>query len=141
MVRTFRALCALAAIAAITSYAPVGAQNSPITIDVRNNTSMSLWVTFYKRDASGIGGTLAAPVIVSSGDRGRTGPTCVAANTTHKFVIPRTRWLRLRTELENRCGSGARFDTQFTRDSVADLDYIKYTVHYLGHGNPWISSP
>ena len=140
MVRTFRTVCAIAAIAALTSFAPVSAQNSPIKIDVRNNTSLSLWVTFYKRDASGIGGTLAAPAIVS-GNRSLTGPGCVAAHSTYTFTIPRTRWLRLRTELENKCGSGRRFDTQFTRDSVSDLDYIKYTVHYLGHGNPWISSP
>lgn len=140
MLYAFRTFFAFAAMASLVSYVPASAQNSPITIDVRNNTSLCLWVTFYKRDASGIAGTLAAPAIVS-GDRSRTGPRSVPKDSTYTFTIPRTRWLRLRTELENTCGSGARFDTQFTRDSVSNLDYIKYTVHYLGHGNPWISSP
>lgn len=139
MVRLFRALCAVAALASVALTIPAQAQSSRIRVEFRNNTDKCPWITFYKRDASGIGGTLAPPQIISE-NRSQTGPGSVHPHATYNFSIPRVRWLRLRVEPENRCGSGAIYDTQFTLDNVSNLDVLTFTLH-RGSNNYYITRP
>ncbi|HET9096364.1 MAG TPA: hypothetical protein VFN37_06855 [Candidatus Baltobacteraceae bacterium] len=140
MSRSLAALCALFAIAAVSFGAPAHAQSSRTEVIFRNTTSYCVWVTLYKKDASGPAGTLADPVQIKEEPRTNTGPLSVPAGKTYTFRIKPTRWLRLRAELENHCGSGAVYDTHITTGDAGNYDYLHYTLH-KGTGNYYLTRP
>ncbi|HTU69471.1 MAG TPA: hypothetical protein VMF11_04040 [Candidatus Baltobacteraceae bacterium] len=118
---------------------PAQAQNSPIHVGFVNTTPACIWVTMYKRDASGIGGTLAGPVIIS-GNRAQTGPREVKPKTTFTFVIPRTRWIKFRVETMNpNCHGNTGGDTSMQAD-VANIDALQFTLHQSGKSY-WLTRP
>ena len=141
MLRRSRVLFALAAIAALLlPSGPARAQNSPITVRFANTTSQCIWVTFYKRDASGPLGTLAAPQIISN-NRAKTGPRDVQPNSTFEFELPRVGWLKILTEGMSPCGKNTGARTDMTMDSnVRNVDFIHITLHAKGNSF-WLSRP
>ena len=104
-----------------------------------NNTTACVWVTIYKRDASGIGGTLTAPVIIS-GNRAQTGPREVRPKSNFTFIIPRTRWIRFRVESMNpNCHGNTGGDTSMQAD-IANIDVLQFTLHQNAR-NYWLTRP
>lgn len=136
MIRLSRALFALTAIAVLLLPSePARAQNGPITVRFVNTTSECIWVTFYKRDSSGIGGTLTPPQIISN-NRPRTGPREVQPKATFDFELPRVGWLKILTEGMSPCGRNTGNRTDMTMDSnVRNVDFIHITLH--ANGNSW----
>ena len=135
-------LLILAAMAALLiPSAPVQAQNSPLMVRFKNTTSHCIWVTFYKRDASGIGGTLAPPQIINN-HRPTTGPREVQPNATFDFALPRVgSWLKILTEGMSPCGRNTGARTDMTMDSnVRNVDFIQITLHANGNSF-WLTRP
>ena len=135
-------LLALAAIACLfVPCAPVQAQSSPLVVRFRNTTPQCICVTFYKRDASGIGGTLAPAQIISN-NRPKTGPREVQPNATFEFDLPRVgSWLRILTEGMSPCGKNTGARTDMTMDSnVRNVDFISVTLHANGNSF-WLTRP
>jgi hypothetical protein len=141
MVRGSRVLYALAVIAALLlPSGPVQAQNTPITVKFVNTTSQCIWVTFYKRDASGPLGTLAPPQIIST-NRSKTGPRDVQPKASFDFEIPRTGWLKILAEGMSPCGKNTGARTDMTMDSnVRSVDFIHITLHANGNSF-WLTRP
>jgi hypothetical protein len=141
MAHISRALFALSAIAALLlSPETARAQNSPITVRFVNTTSQCIWVTFYKRDASGIGGTLTPPQQIRD-NRPKTGPREVQPKSTFEFTLPRVGWLKILAEGMSPCGSNTGARTDMTMDSnVRNVDFIHITLHANGNSF-WLTRP
>lgn len=136
MIRTSRLLFALAAASALLlPSSPARAQNTPVTVRFVNTTAECIWVTFYRRDSSGIGGTLTPPQIISN-NRPKTGPREVQPKATFDFELPRGSWLKILTEGMSPCGHNTGRRTDMTLDSnVRSVDFIHITLH--ANGNSW----
>jgi hypothetical protein len=124
-----RLLGALVAIAMITMPAPSQAQNSRIRVVVQNATPNCAWITFYRRDSSGIGGTLTAPQIIKD-PRPQTGPLEIRPGATFEFSLPRVRWFRLRFEsMRPGCNGNVGGDTDTTVEDAGNIDYYKFVLN------------
>jgi len=106
-----------------------------------NTTPQCIWVTFYKRDASGMGGTLAPAQIINN-NRPKTGPREVQPNATFNFDLPRVgSWLKILTEGMSPCGRNTGARTDMTMDSnVRNVDFIHITLHANGN-RFWLTRP
>ena len=123
-----RLLWTLATIAMLTTAAPTQAQNAPIRVTVVNQTPNCAWITFYRRDSSGIGGTLAPPQIINN-PRPQTGPLEIRPGATFDFTLPRVRWFRLRFEsMRPGCNGNVGGDTNTTIEDAANIDVYRFNL-------------
>jgi hypothetical protein len=128
MLVRFRLLCALVAIALLTTAAPTLAQPAKIRVLVQNTTPNCAWITFYRWSANTIAGSFAGAQQIKD-PRSETGPLAIKPGESFEFHLPRVKAFKLRFETMNAtCTSNVGGDTDTTLDDAGSMDYYYFAL-------------